>query len=262
MAVITGITGAIAWTGGNNAQLAGTGCTGQAFTINMDCEQFDGTAFSTTGARDIVKGIRSWNGEFTAMLVVPGHGGGDNGAVTFANGYTTNLNAWDLTINREAHNSTAFGETQMSFFPGLYGWSGNFSGFYDDTTAAIHPGVAAEPSAATFKYQTQGAGSAALSGSILTTQGVVTATPGELNTISYAFAGDGAITQDATTGGEGILVDGALTPDAANTLTLTASTGQTFEGSAFWTSINIACRVGALTVVRVGFQGTGALTIA
>lgn len=261
MAVITGITGSIAWVGGNNAQLAATGCSGQAFSINMECEEFDATAFATTGARDIVKGLRSWEGEFTAMLISPDHGGGTNGAVTFADGYAANLNAWDLTLTRDALESTAFAATARTFFPGLYGWGGNFSGFYDDTTVAIHPGVANEPSAATFQYQEQGANDAAFTGSILTTRGTVEATPAQLNRIAYAFTGDGVLTHSATTG-EGILVDGALTPDSAGQLTLTASTGQTFVGDAFWTSVNIACRVGALTVVRVGFQGTGALTIA
>lgn len=259
MAVITGITGSLAWVGGNNAQLAATGVSGQAFTINMECENFDATAFATTGARDIVKGLRSWSGEFTGQLVVPDHGA--SGLVTFADGYTTNLNSWDLTVTRDSLESTVFAATARTFFPGLYGWGGNFSGFLDDTTASIHPGVANEPSAATFLYQEQGANDASLTGSILTTRGSASATPAELNTIAYSFVGDGGLTHSTTTG-EGIITDGALSPDAASQITLTASTGRTFVGSAFWTSINISVGVGRLTVVRVGFQGTGSLTIA
>lgn len=261
MAVITGITGSLSWGGsGENAQLAGTGVEGQEFRLNLNGAEFDTTNFSTTGATTHIKGLTSWDGEFTGIIKAINHGA--LGLVTFSAGYTANLNRWNMTIERDSFDATVFAATEMAFAPGCWQWGGEFSGYLDDTTAATMPGNSNEPATGTFKYEEKGVNDNTLSGSIFTTRASISAKPRALNEVSYTYRGSGAITQSTPSVGAGILPAGAVAGDAASSLVLTASTSRTYTGSAFWKSINIDCSVAGLVIVRVGFQGTGALAIA
>jgi len=263
MAVTTGITGAItSWATGINAQLAGTGTSPNEATINMECEEFDSTAFGTTGVASYIKGLKSWSVEFTAYLKAIDHGGGSNGLVTFAAGYTTNLKSWTMDVVRDSFDATAFGDTVKVFAPGLIRWGGTFEGFMDGTTTLTEPGNASEPATGTFKYQEKGDTDNTLSGSIFTTRANGRSSPAALNTVSYTYRGSGDLTQSTPSAGAGIFPSGvAVANTVAGALEFTASTGRTFTGNAFWERVSISCGVGSLVTVSVTARGTGALSI-
>lgn len=255
MAAITGITGAVtSWT--NNTQLISTGSKPMQFSLDVDCDEHDVTAFDTTGAQAYIKGLRSWGGSFTAQLATPAIGA--LGLVTFSAGYVVNLNAFSVNIACAEHEVTAFAATEKAYIPGMFNWSGTFGGFLDGTTAATLPGNSNEPATGTFLYQELGATDNTLAGSIFTTRLGIGVSPTAPNSVNYSFRGSGALTQSSTS--VGIIPDGALAVPTVGELVLTASTGRTFTGNAFWTGIAIAVSVGAPTVLTGTFRGTGALT--
>lgn len=263
MAALTGITGEItSWATGINAQLAGTGTTPSEATINMEAEEFDSTAFDTTGMAAYIKGLKSWSVEFTAFLKIIDHGGGSNGLVTYSAGYTTGIKSWTMDITRDSFDSTIFGDAVKTFAPGIIRWGGTYEGFMDGTTALTEPGNSNEPATGTFKYQEKTTDDNTLAGSIFTTRASGRSSPAALNTASYTYRGSGALTQSTPTSGAGIFPAGALANTAAGSLVFTASTGRTFTGDAFWERVAISCGVGSLVTIQVTARGTGALTIA
>ena len=266
---ILGATGSVVWsngtTGTNNTLLSSNGVTGGnpvRWTLRPNADKFNTTAFTTTDpTTTFLKGLTSWLGEFEAMI--PGPEIGSGGLVTFSAGYVTNLQEWSLDISRPALETTVFGATAKTFLPGLYSWSGRFAGLLDDTTAATMVANSSEPASATFKYSERGVSDATLSGSIFTDNLDIGSMPEALNTIAYTFQGSGALTHSTPTTGNSILTAGsAITADDAGSIVLTASTGRTYTGSAFWTGISIDVKCTELMKVRVQFQGTGALSIA
>lgn len=267
MAAVTGMAGSVSWangsTGSNNAQFTSNSTTGGVpirFTLNLNGDEFDTTAFATTDpASDFLKGLSSWDGEFE--ILTPTAEIGNQGLVTFSAGYTTNLASWDLSVERDVHEATAFGSTAKAYIPGRYVWGGTFRGFLDDTTAAAAVGNSSEPATLTLKYSERTTTDATFSGSAFTTRADIVASPAEINTIGYSFRGSGALTHSTPSTGNNFISTGALTGDSAGTLTLTSTTSRTYSGSAFWKSINMSVTATGLIVVRIGFQGTGALTI-
>lgn len=260
---ILGITGAVtSWTGGNNAQLAGTGTSPMEGTIYLEGQEFDSTVFASAGYKNHIKGLQSWYVEFGTYPKAIDHGGNSAGLVTNAAGYVTNLNEWSMDIERDELESTIFTDATMSYLPGLIDWGGSYAGLLDDTTVATLPGNSSEPATGTFKYQERGAADNTLSGSIFTTRGQIGVRPSALNTISYTYRGSGALTQSTPSTGAGVFTVGAISGDAASSLVFTASTGRTFTGSAFWSRVSISLKVGQLTSVRVRARGTGALVVA
>jgi hypothetical protein len=263
MAAVPGITGEItSWATGINAQLAGTGTTPNEATINMEAEEFDSTAFDTTGAAAYIKGLRSWSVEFNAYLKAIDHGGGTNGLVTFSAGYTTGIRAWTLDVVRDMFDATVFGDAVKTYVAGLIRWGGSYEGFMDGTTALTEPGNANEPASIVLKYQEKTTTDNTLSGSAFTTRASGRSTPQALNSANYTFRGSGDLTQSTPTSGAGIFPAGALANTAAGSLVFTASTGRTFTGDAFWERVSIQCGVGNLVTIAVTARGTGALTIA
>lgn len=263
MGASIGNLGTVTWSTGVHAQLAGTGTQPREWTLDLEGDELDTTVLGNTGAMTAIPGLQSWSGSFKALLKVPAYGNG--GLVTFAAGYTVNLNSWDMSIVRDVIDTTIFNATSptvKSFIPGLFKWSGSFSGFLDDTTLAIFPGTnSLEPAAATFKYQEKGATDNSLAGSILTTRTNIGVKPSAANSISYSWRGTGDVTQSTPSAGTGIITAGALGLQAASTLTLTSDATRTFSGSAFWKSIGIRVVMGQLVELDVGFAGTGSLSI-
>jgi hypothetical protein len=187
---------------------------------------------------------------------------GSAGLVTFTAGYTTLLNAWDLEVQGSEFESTAFGDTVKKYTPGGFRWGGSFSGHLDDTTAAAAISNGSEPATGTFKFQERGATDNTLEGSIFTYGMQIGVAPSALNSISYQFQGSGNLTQSNPATGEGLIPDGALAIASSGSLVLTASSGRTYTGDAFWTRLNVTCRVGELVRFRIRARGTGALVIA
>lgn len=262
MAAVTGILGAVtSWAGTFNTSLL-TGTRPAQFVLNMAGDDLDTTAFADSGVETHIKGLSSWSGSFTAQLATPANG--NLGLVTFSAGYTTNLNAWNLTANANALETTAFTGTEKTFIPGTINWGGTFSGYGDGTTAVTAVGNASEPATLTLKYQEAGAVDNQISGSAFTTALGYTTTPNAVNAVSYSFRGTGALTHADTTAGTTAVwtKNTALATPVAGSMVLTTTTSRTLTGSAFWTGINISVGVNQATVVTVNFQGSGALTIA
>lgn len=259
MAAITGITAAISWVGTENAYLASTGQDPARFTLDYDGDDFDATTLATTGSEAHLKGLTSLSGTWTGQLKAAAHGA--EGLITFSAGTVLNANSWDMEIVRAAHEVTAFAATAKAYIPGVWGATGSFGGFLDDTTASVAISNANEPATGTFKYQEKGATDNTLSGSIFTFGGSVNVSV-QPNTYSYRYRMNGDITHSIPSAGVGILPNGAIVGSAAGSLVLTASTGRTFTTNAFWTRIGISCRVGALTEVTVGWRSSdGTLAI-
>lgn len=256
------MAGSVAWTTGNNAQLAGTGCEPVDWKLNVNADEFETTPFAATDPiSTYLKGLYSWDFEFTTTLKVAEIGA--LGLVTFSAGYVTNLNAWTMEIERAAHEVTAFGATCKAYIPGRYMWSGTFGGFLDDTTAATLPANSNEPATGTFRYSERGATDAELSGSIFTKQLNVESSPRDVNKVSYGYRGSGALSQSASSSGVNIFsATGAIVGTAADTVTLTATTSRTYSGSAFWKGISISVGATGLTEIRVRGQGSGSLSVA
>lgn len=263
MTAIIGALGSVAWVGGTNAQLAGTGTQPREWTLDLTADELDTTVFGNTGAMTAIPGLQSWSGTFKALLKAPAYG--NQGLVTFSAGYTANINEWSLSVKRDKLEATIFNATPptvKTYLPGLFKWDGSFAGFLDNTTTAVFPGTnSAEPAAATFKYQEEGGTDSQLSGSILTTKSTIGVKPAALNAVAYTFRGTGDLTQSTPSAGAPIIPTGALSLAAASALTLTSDGTKTFSGNAFWESIDITVKLNGLIEVSVGFQGTGVLTL-
>jgi hypothetical protein len=259
MAAVTGINGAVtSWA--NNTHLISTGSKPFSFNLTMEGDNLDSTSFSSAGVGEAIKGLTGWYVEMEGWTVLPCEGSA--GLVTFTAGYTTLLDSWELEVQGTEYASTAFGDTVRKHVPGGFKWGGSFAGKMDDTTAAAAISNASEPATGTFKYQERGATDNALSGSIFTYGAQFGVTPNALNSASYQFQGSGALTQSNPATGEGIIPDGALAVATPGSLVLTASSGRTFTGSAFWTRIAVSCRVGELVRVRLRARGSDSLSIA
>lgn len=259
MAAITGITGAVtSWAGTQNTQLIATGSEPASFTLDVDGDEFDTTTFATTGAETALKGLYSWGGEITQQFKTAQIGSA--GSVVFSAGYVTNLNNWELVVTGTEYETTAFGSlTAKTFIPGTFRWGGTFGGFLDDTTVATLPGNSNEPATGTFRLRDL-ATDDDLSGSIFTTRLGASSSPLAVNTVSYSFRGSGALTQSTPTSGTTIFPLGALAAAASGSLVLTASTGRTYTGDAFWTGITVTVPATNLCTTRIRFRGAGALT--
>lgn len=263
MAQFAGITATVDATDTQLQQIVETGGEPWQFTINLDGQEFDTTAFAALGISTYLKGLSGWSWSLTQRFKTASTG--DLGLVTFAAGYTTNLNAWDLAVEVAALETTAFGATTRSYIPGKLSWGGSFSGYMDDTTPMTHVGNSSEPATGTFKLREAGTPDDTLSGSIFTTQGTGNVDPNSVASLSYTYRGSGDLTQSAPQAGTTIFpVSGGASTVVArptvNTLRLTAISGQYFEGSVFWTRVAVSVAVNQVATVEVAGMGTGALT--
>lgn len=257
-----GHRGSIQWgaPGSVHRHLAQSGTKPYTFTVTLDGDEGDVLAFADQGIAQAVKGLTSWSFDFTAHLSTPvmGH----VGLVTYAAGYTVHLNEWSIEIERDEADVTAFGAAERAWIPGPLRWRGEFGGYIDTTTPIARISNPNEPATATFKYDERGAVDATLSGTIFTVGASIQVATSAPNSVRYRFRGSGDITQSAPSTGTTIIPVGALGLQDAEDVVLTASTGRTYSGLAFWRRIGIQVRVGAPVEVSVSARGTGALTIA
>lgn len=263
MAGFVGLLSTLSWGGTLHASLASVGVEGMEFTFEPDAESFETTRFgASSGARTKIPGLQSGTISWEGTLKAPAHGAA--GLVTFSAGTVLNVNGFDINLDRDEFDSTVFNATAptvKSYLPGGWGGSGSFSGLYDSSTGMALPGNSSEPATGTFKYQERGGTDNTLSFSMFTTRASVTSSPKQLATLTYNFEATGDITQSSPSTGVGIVPAGTDLSEAAQSLTATATTGRTFAGSAFWTSIGLSVRIGQLTRVRIGARFTGAITI-
>lgn len=259
MAITTGIAGAVtSWA--SNTQFIATGSEPAAFTLEFEGQEFDTTTFASAGISSFLKGLSGWRGQITQQIKTPATG--DLGLVTFTAGYTTNLTYWDLAVDVAEHETTTFGATTRAYIPGKLSWGGSFGGYADDTALLTMVGNSSEPATGTFKVREAGGTDDTLSGSIFTTRADTGASPDAVVPANYTYRGSGALTQSTPSAGTTIFPTGAVARPTTGSLVLTATTGQTFTGDAFWTRAGVRVAVNELIVVTLDFRGSGALSIA
>lgn len=253
MAVIgTGLTGSVtSWAGTSNANLIGSDAE---FELNMATEIADATPLGVTSATTVA-GLRSWSGVYTTRLSTPIIGVAGN--VTFASGYTALDRGWSIVMTVQPTDTTDFSVTaDRTFKPGIYTWSGSYNALLDDTTLVTATSAGNAASAAITLDMD---GTNTFTGSVHVESLALAVNQADAAIATYGFTGNGALT---SVGGGNLFPAGALgTPDTG-AIVLAASTGQTYSGDAFLTNFSLNAQVDGLVEATVGFQGTGALTIA
>lgn len=266
MASFVGVNGAVtSWA--NNTQFITTGSEPIEFDLNMEGLEFDTTAFAAAGISTYINGLSSWAGQIRQRLKTAQTG--DAGLVEWtstAGNYATNIKRWSLAVEVDPHETTAFATTPptaRTFIPGKLRWGGEFDGYLDGTTAATQPVYSATTNPATLTLRLRDlATDDALSGSAFTTRAPISVSPGGVATIGYSYRGSGNLTQSTPTSGTTVFPTGAVAIPTAGSLVLTAASGRTYTGSAFWTRVTIENAVNEMAAVTIDFQGSGVLTIA
>lgn len=283
MPVFTGILGSVS---AGNSQLShilgGTASMGSEpmeFDLDLQGQEFDTTAFSALGISTFLNGLPSWTAQIRGRMKTAQTG--DQGLInwtTASSNYETNIKRYSIVLETDAFESTAFGSTPptwRTYIPGKFRWGIDFDGYLDDADLATIPmplsgsttPTGTNPDTITARITDLGTDND-LSGTAFTTRAAIEVSPNGIATISYSGRGSGALTQSTPTGTvTHIFPTGAIARPTAGSLTLTATTGQTFTangttGHAFWTRIAVAGGVNELMTVTVDLQGTGVLAIA
>ena len=126
---------------------------------------------------------------------------GSNGQVKVSSaGGTTiavaEVRSWSIDVSREAVESTAMGDANRTYKKGLQSYTGSMDIVYDDTsgaevTAALDP---ANDDAVVIEFYADAAGTAAFSGTVITTGYSLSASYDGLIEASVSFQGTGALT--------------------------------------------------------------------
>lgn len=260
MAATAGITGLLAATGtGNTKDLLDNSQPYQG-TLNVTADSFDVTAFAAgVQSMSMVQGLQAWTIGFQNRF---NGKAGLEGAITYSSGYTVLARSYTLNITAPAFDATAFGATRYkTFLPGLYSFSGSYDVLIDGTTSlAALTAAGGAGDSATFKFGEENPNTDdTAAGNIITTSLSAVVSLGDVNRATYNFTGSGNL----TFAGENTLITaGTLGVPAAATVTLTAASGKTYSGSAFWSAINIQCGIDGAVDISGTLQGTGDLTIA
>jgi hypothetical protein len=253
MAATTGLTGNVnSWTGTLTSAMVAL-IRPASFNLETNAAELDTTGFSSV-VESALKGLRTWNGTIEGYLATPTNGLASNvsGAA-----YSVSPRSWELSIRSApitAHAWPVASGNWGAFLPGLVSWSGSYEALVDDTTAVKFAGDATEPLTATFTISSGNT----LAGSIFTTGASVVSRVGELQVVRYSFRGTGHVTSVGS--GNVLPASSSLVTPVAGALTLQATNSRTYSGSAFWTEIMVRCGLEEVNNVRIGFQGTGALT--
>ena len=250
--------------------LLNNGIAPYSFSAQIPTEIAASTAFASTPpkAGTNISGLRSWTasfaGRFPRSSPAMGHEGlATYGSMSVGSGYLLGLTGWSLSLSCESFDDTALASsppTWRSFVPGLITGTGTMDVRIDDTTA-LEVGT---EGAITLRTNVESTEDNRISGSIIVTGVSPSVAVGSKNTaqISFAFTGD-----ISSAGDNPILPAGALgaaaeltKPDITDVV-LRASGSRDYDGSAFWTALNINCAIGSPIDVTGTLQGTGALTL-
>lgn len=263
MASISGITGEVtSWTGTGNANLFGTAAADAAFTLNISAPEIDTTAFGATTA-EYGANLISWGGSFTSRIEAANIGVAGSVAWAGSFAYATTIRRWAITITADEIDITPFGTSSTfyrNFIFGLVRWSGVYEGFLDDTTAITRPALIHEATNAAAITLNMGDTNDHLTGDAFVTSIDPIVQPSEANQVTHAFRGTGDLASGSASSFFPVSTDPVIPVNG--TLVLTASSGRTYTGTAFWTSIQIVCPTDGIVTATVNFRGSGTLTIA
>jgi hypothetical protein len=226
------------------------------FSLNMNNADLDTTPFTgPTVYGSALPGLREWSGSIAGFLGTSGTPASDGiGGLVATAEYDLLVRSWEITLTADAldvTNWTDLSARWKGYAPGIVRWSGTYEAIIDNAT---HIGIpAAAAGAATFTLSSGNS----WAGNIFTTQIGAAVRVGDVNVARFAFRGTGDVT---FTGSNAGVRAGALATPEAESLVLTAYSGRTYTGNAFWTSIRTTCNIGDAIKTSVDFRGTGALT--
>lgn len=248
-----------------------------AATVNYteQLDEFDATPLNTSGftSSTYVPGIKQLTGTITARYLQGANAIGDTASLTHSGVLSIGAGTEDirvtsatLTINYVPQDVTALqlGASSASqrwreFVCGKYDATLSFSGFATTDLGGLgadsNAVLGSEVSTA-FKLQEQTA-DLILSGSAMIVSFSPTFSPGIATSVSGSMRYTGDITVSNATETE-ILPTGTLAIPAAETLTITQSSGNTISGEALASSIGITLNPTGLIEVSAGFNSTGA----
>lgn len=233
-------------------------CLWQTATIN----QTGGTSSYLTQANlnASVPLLRSWAGTFSGHLGSPVNGAGLG--ITYGTGYATSVESFsvNITVDPKGYYSSSGTGSWQSFIPSTIKWSGSYTALVDEDLPIIAVGADAAPASLTFTLSSGNT----LAGTVLSSSVSNVMPVGDLSRVTVNVEGSGGLT---AVGSNNILAAAApITAQAASALSITAresgATDVTYSGNAFWTSLGLTVADNANIGFNVGFQGTGALTIA
>lgn len=259
MAAIVGYGGIVtSWA--NNTQLISTGASPASYVLTQTADSFDRTVMAASLlATSALKGFRSWSVAIEAVRPTPitGH----QASISFSPGYVTNATAFDINFAAASFDASVMGSTDTgnrwkTFLPGLITWSGSYTALVDDTAVITDAANSSEPATMTLTVST----GLSFAGSVFTTGGPVTINPQGLATVQYNFVGSGNVTVTGAT--LPFAAASSIAIPAVGELVLTAASGQTYTGDAFWQSVRMSCPVAGQITTSITAQGTGDLAIA
>jgi|DEB0MinimDraft_3_1074331.scaffolds.fasta_scaffold09542_3 hypothetical protein len=250
--------------------LLNSGIAPYSFSAQIPTEVAAITPFASTPpvAGSSISGLRSWTANFSGRFPRSSPAMGHEGLATFGSmsvgsGYLLGLTGWSLALSVESFDSTELSSTPptwRSFVPGLISATGTFDVRIDDTTA-IEVGT---EGAITLRTNVETTNDNEFSGNIIVTNVAPSVAVGSRNTaqISFVFTGPISVDGDAPM----FPVASAGTPDALGKpditdVVLRAAGNIDYDGSAFWTSLNINCAIGSPIDVTGTLQGVGALAL-
>lgn len=241
-----------------------SGIAPYSFTATIPTEIAVSTAFASTPpvAQSNISGLRSWtanfSGRFPRSSPAMGHEGlATYGSMTVGSGYTAGLSGWTLALTAESFDCTEMASTPptyRSFGPGIIAGTGTMSVRIDDTT----PIEVGTEGAITLRTNVESGDDNTIAGDIIVTSVAPSVAIGAKNTATINFAFTGPIT---SAGDSPLFPAGALTKPDVTDVVLRAAGSRDYDGSAFWTAINVSCQIGSPVDVTGTLQGTGDLTI-
>lgn len=266
MAVTIGANGAVtSWgTSGDDCfHLIDTALDPTGFDLAMSVGEADVTALGDS-VHGAVPTLNSVTGTIRANFPSAPKTG-YTGLLTFSTGgYVVRARNVSLsitaTVSEDIAAYTASGTLWSEFVPVKVEWSGSYQALIDDTTSLAPPTLASGALATlTVKLTEEGATDNTMSGPVIITSVSPVVERAAVNTVTYGFRGAGALTVG---GSANVLPAGSLALPDIGELVLTAASGKTFSGDAFWNSLQIEVPVGDKISVTAGFTGTGAWSIA
>lgn len=263
--VVTGAS--VAWAVGASAgtDILSTFLTNdlpKTFTLNATGGTNDTTPFTQAGARKYAKSLREARWTIQAYLGTPQDG--YLGNIAFAGAeYPYNFKSYRMSIKRDVVDTTAFAAINgwRSFSPGLYNWSATATAFMDSATALTPPlmtATSAEPQVATFTVYSASGTPKTLVGSVFTTSVTANVAQGEAATAEITLMGNDTLVATGANSNALWADDATATKNLPaqivtdGKLTLTATSGQAYNGLAIWENVDIDVTVGNNIVVTIG----------
>lgn len=253
MAIISGALANAAWASPSNFLIANGKFAG--FTLDVTNSVVDSSGFLDVLATHATV-PRAWSGTLEGMYPTAPVSG-VRGDVTLTGGNSVNVTGWELTV---AANTTKVAllqeDWEASVIEGPLVITGTFSCKLDDTTAINLP-TASNGAVAELELVLTDAADDSFTGDVFITGSRVGVSRTGQPEVVYSFTASGSFAGDAAT-----VLPATFALPVRGVLTLTATTGRTYAGSASWASVNINCAAADVIRVRTDFVGNGALTVA